>query len=79
MQAGIPSISSKLPEYERLNAIYNCGLCIENNLYSLSEVILKLYVDKIAYKQMCENTILAKQKLNWQIENKKLIKLIQKL
>jgi hypothetical protein len=29
VQAGIPSISSHLPEYELLNSEYGCGVCIK--------------------------------------------------
>lgn len=77
MQAGIPSISSKLPEYEHLNGVYNCCLCIENNLTELIKAIQYLLENKKAYQMLCENAILANQKLNWETESKKLIQLIK--
>lgn len=75
IHAEIPSISSLLPEYMALNGTYKTGLCIENNTEALT-LALKQLEDKNAYQKLKENTIIAKQKLNWQIESELLLKKI---
>ncbi len=79
MQAGIPSLSSKLPEYERLNAQHNCGLCIDNSEKTLINTIVNLYNDTALYDKLSQNALLASLKNNWENESIELLKLYQKL
>lgn len=79
MQAGIPSLSSKLPEYERLNTHYNCGLCIDNTEDALVNAIVNLYNDPTLYDKLSQNALLASLKNNWETESIELLKLYQEL
>lgn len=78
IHAEIPSISSLLPEYIALNDTYETGLCIENTTEALT-LALKQLENKNAYQKLKENTIIAKQKLNWQIESELLLQKIGKI
>jgi len=79
MQAGIPTISSKLPEYEQLNTELNCGICIENSIQELVNTINHLKEDKKAYQLMCKNAILASKIYHWENESKKLLNLLKNI
>ncbi len=75
MQSGVPSISSKLPEYEFLNSTYNCGICIQNSETELIQQ-LKYYIkNREAYEKLQQNALLASLKNNWETECQKLIKI----
>ncbi len=75
MQAGVPSISSLLPEYEFLNLAFKCGLCIENNEAELIH-ILKYYLNnKLEYENLEQNALLASLKNNWELESQKLLQI----
>lgn len=71
MQAGIPSLSSALPEYEILNAQYRCGECIANKREVLVETLLRWRRDTQGYELLKENAIIAAGILNW--ENEELV------
>ncbi len=75
MQAGVPSISSELPEYELLNSTYNCGLCIPNTEEDLLRVIHYCHDNKDYYLNLQQNALLASLNNNWENESQKLITL----
>ncbi|MEZ4804118.1 MAG: glycosyltransferase [Bacteroidia bacterium] len=76
MQAEIPSISSKLPEYLRLNEAFNCGVCIENNEAELIKIIKNWDSNPAEYQKLKENAKFAAEKNHWELEKQKLIELI---
>lgn len=77
IQAGIPSISSHLPEYEFLNSEYGCGVCIMNTKDALIDAILKFYSDDFYYNKLKENALIAAEKLNWNHESVRLKELFK--
>lgn len=77
MHAGVPSISSYLPEYELLNKTNQCGVCIENEKSSLKNILLEWSENKEHYEQLKQNALFAAQNYNWGIESKKLLKILE--
>ncbi len=73
MQAGVPSISSKLPEYMALNTAYNCGVCIDNTVEALASTLQNWLDDKAHYQNLKENAIIASRKMNWENEQQILL------
>lgn len=68
MQAEIPSISSKLPEYLRLNETFNCGVCIENTESEFVKLIQYWESNPKAYLKLKENAKFAAEKNHWELE-----------
>ena len=75
MQAGVPSISSALPEYELLNRKWVCGLCIPNTETDLINCLKKYANDHLAYEKLQQNALLASLNNNWEIESQKLVQI----
>ena len=79
MQAGVPSISSRLPEYLKLNAAHECGVCIDNTAEAITSTVRHWLNDKTHYRKLKENAIIAAQTLNWENEQKILLNLFKSL
>lgn len=77
MHANIPSISSKLPEYEKLNAKWKCGVCIENSSDALKNTLLEMKNNTVYYAELKENAKFAVAFNNWDQEKKVLTDLIK--
>lgn len=79
MHAGIPSISSFLPEYVSLNNAFNCGICIDNNENKFIETIESWikYPEKYTYFQ--NNAIIACQTLCWENESQNIGKWLKNI
>jgi glycosyltransferase involved in cell wall biosynthesis len=75
MQAGVPSISSALPEYEFLNQKWVCGICIPNTENDLINCLKKYANDHLAYEKLQQNALLASLNNNWEIESQKLVQI----
>ncbi len=69
-----PSINMKFPEYERLNAAFETFVLIENlDINLLAHSINNLLKDKELYSNIQKNCSAAKEILNWEKEEAKLI------
>ncbi len=79
MHAGIPSISSKAPEYNNITEKYECGICINNDKDSFVKAINELKDNNELYEKLKQNTIIASRAFTWQAEEKKLIEAIQQI
>ena len=79
MHAGVPSLSSQLPEYELLNTELKCGLCIENTSDKIVESVNFLFNNKKEYQIMVENAIIASANHNWQKESQKLLTILNRI
>lgn len=78
LHAGIPSLNSNFPEYSRINDEYDCCYLLNvDNGKHLAEYILAL--DNNEYDRKKRNCILACNILNWQEEEKELVKLIESI
>jgi glycosyltransferase involved in cell wall biosynthesis len=80
VQAGVPGISMRFPEYVSLNSIFEVALLIENTEpESISTAVEKLIQDKDYYFRLRENCLVARQEWNWQKEQLKLLAFYQQL
>jgi glycosyltransferase involved in cell wall biosynthesis len=74
IMAGIPQICVNYPEYKILNNEFDIGVMVDNiEIETLSNAINILLTDEILYNRLKQNCITAREKLNWQNEEKKLI------
>jgi glycosyltransferase involved in cell wall biosynthesis len=74
IHAGLPQVTMNYPEYKKINDKYGVALLI-NNLYpeTIAGAMNNLLNDDVIYKKLKENCLKARQELNWQEEEKKLI------
>lgn len=80
IHAGVPQVSMAFPEYEQLNNQYEVALLIDNlKPDTIANAINKLLTDKVCYKKLYAQTLIAKQELNWQKESVKLIQLYKQI
>ena len=77
--AGVPCLNSKFPEYNALNEAYDCSLQIELTKQAIIDAVQKLIVDESEYKRLSENSKKMASNLNWENEEKELIKLYEQL
>ena len=74
IMAGIPQICVNYPEYKILNDEFDIAVMVDNiEVETLSNAINTLLTDETLYNRLKQNCIAAKEKLNWQNEEKKLL------
>lgn len=79
MQAGVPQITMRYPEYETINKHYEIAVLIEDITPELiAEAYTKL-CDDIFYRTLSQNCLTAAREYNWQNEEKKLLNIYNKL
>ena len=74
IQAGLPSIHSNFPEYQRINQEIECFVLVDG--LEIEEIVKKLrwlLEDKAHYQKLRENCQLARKRYIWEQEEKKLI------
>jgi glycosyltransferase involved in cell wall biosynthesis len=80
IHAGVPQITMNFPEYQKINSQYEVAVLIDNlQEESVADSINELLNNDAKRKQLKENCLKAKQELNWQNEEKKLIEFYKKL
>ncbi len=73
MMAGIPSLNMNFPEYRRILAEYPMGLLLsELTPNEIACQINELMDNKIAYQQMVDASLLARNIYNWSMEKERL-------
>ena len=74
IHAAVPQITMNYPEYQKLNQEFKVALLI-NDLQpaTIAENLNLLLNDNILYEKLKLNTYIAKQQLNWQMEEIKLL------
>lgn len=77
MHAGVPSISSHLPEYKLLNTATSAGVCIDDTVDAMVSTIRLWLNNRQIYEKLRENAILASKSYNWGNEKENLKTLIQ--
>lgn len=77
MHAGVPSVSSALPEYLKLNARWGCGVCIEERPEALIYLLRNWKNHPEIYLKLKENAKFAAESENWEREKQTFIKLIR--
>jgi len=80
IHAGIPQLCADYPAYRELNDRYDIALLI-NDLDSnnIADQLNKLLDDDALYDRLQKNCLKARQELNWQIEEKKLLEFYQSI
>ena len=75
IMAGIPQICVNYPEYKILNDEFDIAVMLDNiDVETLTNAIDNtLLTDEILYNRLKQNCIVARGKLNWQNEEKKLL------
>lgn len=74
MQNGLPQVSMNFPEYKKINDEYEIALLIDDlECNTIAGAINKLLSDENLYHQLQHNCLKAREILNWQNEEKKLI------
>jgi glycosyltransferase involved in cell wall biosynthesis len=74
IMAGIPQVCVNYPEYKAINDQYRVALMIDDtNEETIMAALNKLLTDKELHEQLRLNCVIARERLNWQEEEKKLI------
>lgn len=74
INAGLPQVSMNFPEYRKLNDQHEVAVLIDElNPEKIADAINNLINDKLKYEQLKKNCMLAREELNWENEEKKLI------
>jgi glycosyltransferase involved in cell wall biosynthesis len=80
IHAGIPQITMNFPEYQKINTRYEVAVLIDDlKPESIVNSINELLNNETRRKQLKENCLKAKQELNWQSEEKKLVEFYKKV
>ena len=74
IQNGIPQVTMNFPEYKNINEEFKVALLINDlALKSIEKAINDLLTDENLYKELQQNCLAARSKLNWQNEEIKLL------
>lgn len=74
IMAGIPQLISDFPEFIRINEEYHVAMVIQDlTPESLSSAINRMLLDEQLYSQLKANCIKAREVLNWENEEKKML------
>lgn len=80
IMAGVPQVCVAFPQYKTLNEKYSIASLIDNTApHTIANALNNLLNDDVYYKSLCDNCILAREKLNWQKEEKALLKFYRKV
>lgn len=78
IQAGIPQVCVNYPAYKEINQTYDIALLIpDTGEQSIADGLNLLLHDTVLYRRLKENCLKAREVLNWQEEEKKLIHFYQ--
>jgi glycosyltransferase involved in cell wall biosynthesis len=76
IQAGIPQLCVNFPSYREINEKYEVALLIDDlSPETIAAALNLLANDLVLYRRLQQNCLLARNDLNWQEEEKKLIRL----
>jgi glycosyltransferase involved in cell wall biosynthesis len=80
LHAGIPQLCVNYPVYKEINDKYHiAALTDDTSEKNIAATLNNLLVNEVEYKTLQQNCIAARQQLNWQQEEKKLIQFYKKL
>jgi len=79
IQNGVPQISMNFPEYKKINDEFNIAVLIDDlQPVNIAAAINSLLNDEQLYRQLQQNCVKAREILNWQNEEKKLLAFYKK-
>lgn len=74
IQAGLPSLQMDFPEYRKLQEEYGPFVLLEKlEVHAIARAVRQLEADKEGYDNLKENCLKAREELNWEEEEKKLL------
>jgi glycosyltransferase involved in cell wall biosynthesis len=80
IHAGLPVLSSRLVELEKIIQRHNVGTFIENHdPYHIAEAIREIALDEERLAEWKRNTLNAKHEYNWEREERKLLHIYSKV
>ena len=80
IHAGIPQLCVDYPVYRQINDEFNVALLVSNLASeNLANAIRRLLNDEHLYATLQKNCLVAREKLNWQAEEKKLLAFYQSI
>ena len=75
IHAGLPQINVDFPEYRKLNDKYHVAVLVNNiEPKTIADAVNNLMADRVLLERLKQNCIKAREELNWQNEEKKLIR-----
>lgn len=78
IHAGLPQVTVNYPEYRQLNNLFEVALLLDDlSPQSVARSLNNLLADTVLYGKLRENCLRARQVLNWQEEEKKLLSFYQ--
>ena len=80
IHTGIPQLTMNYPEYKRINDVFEVAILIDDlKEDTIAEALNKLLTDEVLYQRLKQNCLKAREVLNWQEEEKKLISFYNRL
>ncbi len=80
IHAGLPQVTVNYPEYQKINRQFEIALLLDDiSPKRIAEAINNLLLDDVLYKKLKKNCMKAREVLNWQQEEKKLLSFYQSL
>jgi glycosyltransferase involved in cell wall biosynthesis len=74
IHAGLPQVAMDFPEYRKINEKFNVGILLRDaNTEDISDALNKLLHDDVLHGEMTSGALRAREVLNWQEEEKKLV------
>jgi glycosyltransferase involved in cell wall biosynthesis len=74
MHAGIPQITMRFPEYERVNAEHEVAVLIDDlERETIRRAVERLLDDRAFYERLRANCVRARETFNWQREEERLL------
>lgn len=78
IHAGLPQVTMNYPEYQKINRQYEVAVLVDDLAPQLiADALNNLLTDDVVYNRLKENCLKARQELNWQNEEKKLLAFYQ--
>jgi len=78
IHAGLPQVTVDYPEYRKMNKQFEVAVLIDNLAPKrIAAAINNLLVDDVLHRRLKENCLIARQELNWQQEERKLLSFYQ--
>jgi glycosyltransferase involved in cell wall biosynthesis len=78
--SGVPQLAINFPEYKRINDQFEVALLLDDlNPIHIAQAINQLLTDQQLYQRLRQNCLRAREQINWQTEEKKLLQLYNKI
>lgn len=80
IHSAVPQLTMNFPEYKRINEEYEVALLLDDlKEDTIAAALNKLIGDEVLHRRLQQNCLKARESLNWQEEEKKLIRFYNRL